>query len=56
MEAAIHDNKASIEDQQLYRLEHSLIELRGVFRKHQTFIKHKYKVSALEMEIVQFVK
>ena len=44
-----------VEDQQLLELETSLIELRDVFRKHQNFIKEKYKISALEMEIIQFV-
>lgn len=43
------------EDLQLERLEQSLIALRDVFRKHQRFIKENFKISELEMEILQFV-
>lgn len=55
MEVKIHENEVAVEDQQLHRLETSLIELRDVFRKHQAFIKDKYRISALEMDIIQFV-
>lgn len=44
-----------VEDAQLKRLENSLIALRDVFRKHQRFIKENFKISELEMEILQFV-
>lgn len=37
------------------RLEKSLYELNEVYRKHQDYIKTKYKISALEMEIIQFI-
>lgn len=40
---------------QLKRLEVSLIELRDVFRRHQRYIKDNFKVSELEMEILQYV-
>jgi MarR family transcriptional regulator, 2-MHQ and catechol-resistance regulon repressor len=40
---------------QLQRLEVSLIELRDVFRRHQRYIKDNFKVSELEMEILQYV-
>lgn len=32
-----------------------MIALRDVFRKHQRFIKENFKISELEMEILQFV-
>jgi DNA-binding MarR family transcriptional regulator len=45
-----------INDQlQLEKLESSLIALRDVFRKHQRYIKENFKISELEMEILQFV-
>ena len=37
------------------RLQRSLYELNDVYRKHADYIKTKYKISALEMEIIQFV-
>lgn len=37
------------------RLEKSLYELNEVYRKHQDYIKTKYKISALEMEIIQLI-
>lgn len=37
------------------RLEKSLRTLSDVYRKHQEYIKTKYKISALEMEIIQLV-
>jgi DNA-binding MarR family transcriptional regulator len=40
---------------QLERLEQSLIALRDVFRKHQRYIKDHFKISELEMEILQYV-
>lgn len=43
------------EDVQLEKLEKSLIALRDVFRKHQRYIKENFKISELEMEILQFV-
>ncbi len=39
----------------LDRLEKQLFDLTDLYRKHQVFIKEKYKVSALEMEILQLV-
>ncbi len=43
------------EDEQLKRLQDSLIELREVFRKHQHYIKDTFKISDQEMEILQYV-
>jgi DNA-binding MarR family transcriptional regulator len=37
------------------RLEKSLFDLSDVYRKHQEYIKTKHKVSALEMEIIQYI-
>lgn len=37
------------------RLEKSLRALSDVYRKHQDYIKTKYRISALEMEIIQLV-
>lgn len=37
------------------RLEQSLYNLVEVYRKHQAYIKLKYGVSALEMEIIQYI-
>jgi DNA-binding MarR family transcriptional regulator len=37
------------------RLEKSLRTLSDVYRKHQDYIKTKYRISALEMEIIQLV-
>jgi DNA-binding MarR family transcriptional regulator len=37
------------------RLEEGLLQLGDVYRKHQSYIKAKYKISALEMEIIQLV-
>ncbi|WNJ20754.1 transcriptional regulator, SarA/Rot family [Pontibacter sp. G13] len=42
-------------EQQADQLEQSLIALNLVFRKHRDFIKEKYKISALEMELIQYV-
>lgn len=36
-------------------LEEVLIDINLVFRKHRDLIKKKYKISALEMELIQFV-
>ncbi|MEL6632476.1 MAG: MarR family transcriptional regulator [Bacteroidota bacterium] len=36
-------------------LEEVLIDINLVFRKHRDLIKEKYKISALEMELIQFV-
>ncbi|MCB9233065.1 MAG: winged helix-turn-helix transcriptional regulator [Bacteroidia bacterium] len=44
-----------VQDEQLALLEQSLIELREVFRNHQKYIKDHFKISELEMEIVQYV-
>ncbi|RMG28537.1 MAG: MarR family transcriptional regulator [Bacteroidetes bacterium] len=43
------------EAEEVKRLEKSLITLNDILRKHHDFIKRKYKVSALEMEIMQYV-
>lgn len=45
----------STEESRLHKLEHSLIMLRDVFRKHQRYIKDHFKISELEMEILQYV-
>jgi MarR family transcriptional regulator, 2-MHQ and catechol-resistance regulon repressor len=45
----------TVEGGQLQRLEVSLIELRDVFRRHQRYIKDNFKISELEMEILQYV-
>ena len=37
------------------RLEKSLFDLSDVYRKHREYIKVKHKVSALEMEIIQYI-
>ncbi|RMG75996.1 MAG: MarR family transcriptional regulator [Bacteroidetes bacterium] len=37
------------------RLEKSLYHLAEVYRKHQSYIKLKYNISALEMEIIQYI-
>lgn len=37
------------------RLEKSLYDLNDVYRKHQEYIKTKYKISGLEMEIIQLI-
>ncbi|MEO0472785.1 MAG: MarR family transcriptional regulator [Bacteroidota bacterium] len=37
------------------RLETQLFNLADVFRKHQEYIKTKYKISSLEMEIIQLI-
>ncbi|MEZ4851418.1 MAG: MarR family transcriptional regulator [Bacteroidia bacterium] len=37
------------------RLENILIELNYAFRKHRDLIKQKYKISALEMELIKYV-
>lgn len=42
-------------DEKLLQLENSLILLRDVFRKHQRYIKDHFKISELEMEILQYV-
>ncbi len=46
---------ASPETFSVERLEKSLRTLSDVYRKHQEYIKVKYKLSALEMEIIQLV-
>lgn len=40
---------------ELAKLEKSLYDLADVYRKHQAYIKTKYKISALDMEILQLV-
>ncbi|MEL6592319.1 MAG: MarR family transcriptional regulator [Bacteroidota bacterium] len=40
---------------ELVKLEQNLYELAEVYRKHQAYIKTKYKISALDMEILQLV-
>ena len=37
------------------KLEKSLYDLSDIYRKHQQYIKVKYKISALEMEILQLI-
>ncbi|MEM7374711.1 MAG: MarR family transcriptional regulator [Bacteroidota bacterium] len=37
------------------RLERGLFELAEVYRKHKLYIKTKYNISALEMEILQLI-
>lgn len=37
------------------RLERNLFELSDVYRKHREYIKVKYNVSSLEMEIIQLI-
>lgn len=37
------------------RLERGLFELGEMYRKHQAYIKAKYNISALEMEILQLI-
>lgn len=37
------------------RLERGLFELAEVYRKHKIYIKTKYNISALEMEILQLI-
>ena len=37
------------------KLEFSLLNLSEIFRKRQDFIKKKYKISALEMDMIQYV-
>ena len=41
--------------EQIEKLEKSLIQLREVFRRHQKYIKDTFKISELEMEIIQYV-
>lgn len=48
-------SKEITDQPQLEKLEHSLIALRDVFRKHQRYIKDNFKISELEMEILQYV-
>ena len=49
-------NEMRKEQQELLaKLETSLIQLREVFRNHQGYIKESFKVTEVEMEIVQFV-
>lgn len=43
------------EEADVKRLEKNLILLNDMLRKHHDYIQKKYKVSALEMEIMQFV-
>lgn len=42
-------------ESQLARLEANLVQLREIFRNHQNYIKDHFRISELEMEIVQFV-
>jgi DNA-binding MarR family transcriptional regulator len=37
------------------QLEKSLYDLNDIYRRHQDYIKTKYKVNAIEMEIIQYV-
>ena len=39
----------------LNRFEKSLIDLNDVYRKHQNYIRAKYKITSLEMEIIQLI-
>lgn len=39
----------------LTRLEKSLVDLNDLHRKHRDYIKRTYKISALELEIVQLI-
>ena len=48
----VENNRATPE---LAKLEKSLYDLADVYRKHQAYIKTKYKISALDMEILQLV-
>jgi DNA-binding MarR family transcriptional regulator len=43
------------EQSDITRLENILIELNYAFRKHRDLIKDKYKISALEMELIKYV-
>ncbi|MEM6343691.1 MAG: MarR family transcriptional regulator [Bacteroidota bacterium] len=47
------ENKAA--NPELAKLEKNLYDLADIYRKHQTYIKTKYKISALDMEILQLV-
>lgn len=38
------------------RLERSFYDLGDVYRKHREYIKQKYNISALEMEIIQLIE
>ncbi|MEM7374712.1 MAG: MarR family winged helix-turn-helix transcriptional regulator [Bacteroidota bacterium] len=40
---------------QINQLEERLIDLNQVIRQHREYIKTKYKLTALEMELIQFV-
>lgn len=49
-------NTAKTESEnQLAKLESNLVQLREIFRNHQKYIKDHFKISEVEMEIVQFV-
>lgn len=48
-------NTHSTSQTEISQLEERLIELNQVIRKHREYIKTKYKVTALEMELIQFV-
>ncbi|MEZ4824689.1 MAG: MarR family winged helix-turn-helix transcriptional regulator [Bacteroidia bacterium] len=45
----------NILDNNVKKLEESLFVLNYAFRKHRDYIKEKFKISALEMELIQFV-
>jgi DNA-binding MarR family transcriptional regulator len=37
------------------KIERSMVDLNNVYRKHAAYIKAKYNVSSLEMEILQYI-
>lgn len=37
------------------KIERSMVDLHDIYRKHATYIKTKYNVSSLEMEILQYI-
>ncbi|WNJ20755.1 MarR family transcriptional regulator [Pontibacter sp. G13] len=45
----------AIQETAVERLEHCLHELVDVYRSHQNYIKQKYEISAVEMEIIQLI-
>lgn len=42
-------------EQDVKQLQEHLYELTEVYRKHQQYIKTRYKISSLDMEIIQFI-
>lgn len=43
------------QDEDVKKLQEYLYELTEVYRKHQHYIKLKYKISSLDMEIIQLI-